>query len=194
MQVSRRLSRLVKIFHIPNRDMTVAVAPSEPEACVAARLIEYTLGTAAANHYRSSERAFPLRHSGQYYSVSRTADLTAVAFATVPAGVDIERRIHGEAVVDLAWTLSSTECSELGDDPSDRLTQIWTTKEASGKVLGTGLGAAPHRIHTWPAPDTPGYRVSKVPSPDRGVTLVRSYGWWLSDHYVSLAWSTPSWY
>jgi phosphopantetheinyl transferase len=174
--------------------MIVAAAPSEPGACVAARLIECTPGAVTVNHYRSSERAFPLRHCGRYYSVSHTADLTAVAFATVPVGVDIERRISGEAVVDLVWTLSSTECSELGDDPGDRLTQIWTTKEASGKALGTGLGAAPHRIHTRPAPDTPDYRVSEVPSPDRGVTLVSSYGWCLSDRYVSLAWSTPSWY
>lgn len=172
--------------------MTLAVAPAGLEVCVAARLIEEVLGTDAAKCYRSSERIFPLQHHGRYYSVSHTSDFTAVAFATFPVGVDIEGRIRDDAAADLAWTLSHEERTELGDIAGERLTQIWTTKEASGKALGTGLGAAPHRIHTRPAPNAPGCRVSEVPSPDQGVTIVESLGWWCDDHHLSLAWPTSS--
>lgn len=155
------------------------------------RLIQEVLGPEALGQYRSSERVFPLRHGDKCYSVSHTSDVTVLAVATTLIGVDVERRLFREAAADLAWALSPEERFEVAISEESRLTEIWTAKEASGKALGVGLGAAPRQILTTPVPDMPGFRIAELPGPDLGVTRVLSYGWWSGNHHVRLAWPVP---
>lgn len=164
------------------------LATSNPSAGAAARLIEQALGTEAMHRYRSSERCFPLWHRGTCFSVSHTAAVTVVAVSTGAVGVDIEQRIPCDAAVDLAWALSDHELSELANDDDGCLTEIWTTKEASGKALGLGLGPAPNRIHTLPILHVPGFRTSELPLSGAELTYVLTYGWWIEDHHIRLAW------
>ncbi len=191
VHTSNRTDEFVEICHTATPD-TALLTASTTVTGATSRLIRDALGPEALHHYRSSERTFPLRHRGRYYSVSHTTDITVMAVAATPVGVDVERRLSSEAAADLAWALSADELSELAIGDESRLTEIWTAKEASGKALGVGLGAAPSRILTMPVPDTPGYRVSEVPRPGSGLTQVLTYGWWSENHHIRLAWSMPT--
>jgi 4'-phosphopantetheinyl transferase len=191
VHTSNRVDGLFQIFRgiVPPTTL-VYVSAAMPGA--AERLINRGLGPAAWDQYRSPERIFPLRHRNSYYSLSHTASITAMAVATAPVGIDVEGRLSNQVTVDLAWALSAEELSELTVGDENRLTEIWTAKEASGKALGVGLGAAPSRILTLPAPNAPGYRISNVPQPDSGTAQVLTYGWWHQDHHIRIAWSVPA--
>lgn len=115
--------------------------------------------------------------------------ITSLAVSSAPIGLDIEQRISPEAVIDLTWTLSDEERSELAcGEVENRLTEIWTAKEASGKALGMGLGAAPNGISTRSIPDLPGCRIAELSFSDMELTQVLTVGWWRADHHIRLAW------
>lgn len=163
--------------------ITSATGPEATE-----RLITHALGPEAWQYYRSPERVFPLRNRGEYYSLSHTQGVTAIATATTPIGIDVECRLSKEATIDLGWALSPKEFSELALNGENRLTEIWTAKEAAGKALGVGLGAAPGRIITQPIHHEPGFRASKVPLEGSDSTDVLTYGWWHEERHIRIAW------
>lgn len=181
--------KTVEILHPGGSDGAVLLTVSGTTGGVAASLIGEILGREAARLYCSSGRTFPLRHRGRFFSVSRTSAVTALAVSNIAVGLDIERRIQREAVADLAWTLSADERFELErGEVESRLTEIWTTKEASGKALGTGLGAAPYDISTRSMPDSPGCRVAELSPSGLGLKQVLTFGWWHADDHIRLAW------
>lgn len=157
---------------------------------VAPALVERGLGSAARAQHTSPSREFPLQASGRYYSISHSADLTGVAIATCPVGLDIEARLPISAPADLAWTLTEEELSEVADAPT-RLTEIWTTKEAAGKALGTGLAVRPYCFHTSPAGGDGISRLSRIRLPAREEVQVQTAGWWFGDRHIRVAWHEP---
>lgn len=168
--------------------LEIRVAHSDDVGGTAAELIELSLGAEASRYYRAPERAYPLRYEGMYYSVSHTSALTVVAFAAVPIGVDIEYRLPFDAALDMSWALTDEEQREIECGPEEVLTEIWTTKEASGKAVGDGLGSAPHSICTFPVHTTSGRRTSELPrSSSRRLRLV-THGYWTGMHHIRIAW------
>lgn len=170
--------------------VTVLMSSSDPKTDTAGRMVEHALGTAAMRNYRSSTRRFPLCHQGRYFSVSRTAAVTVLAISTIAVGVDVEQCISDEATADMEWTLSDREIEELAGSDEGCLTEIWTTKEAAGKAFGVGLGTRPNLIRTLPVPDMPNFRTAELPL--SGPAGVLTYGWWIGNHHVRLAWQSPN--
>lgn len=191
VHTSNRTAKLEDIRHAAAPYAASLLTTTTTVTGATSRLIREALGPVALRQYQSSERTFPLRHGDRYYSVSHTSEITVLAVATAPVGVDVERRLSNEASPDLAWALSADEVFELAISDESRLTEIWTAKEASGKALGVGLGTDPSRILTLPAPDRPGYRVAEVLRPDSGPTQMLTYGRWSENHHIRLAWSMP---
>jgi phosphopantetheinyl transferase (holo-ACP synthase) len=186
VHTTSQIGRVHEEFLPPTWAVTVLIASSDPKTDTAGRLVEQALGAEARRNYRSSTRRFPLCHRGRFFSVSHTAAVTVLAISTVAVGVDVEQRISGEAIADMEWALSDHEMDELAGSDECRLTEIWTTKEAAGKAFGVGLGVQPNLIRTLPVPRMPNFRTVELPLSRLAGAL--TYGWWIGNHHVSLAW------
>lgn len=82
-----------------------------------------------------------------HFSLSHCADLSLLAFATVPVGVDVEVVPDPRTVAETADVLHPREAAELSLlAPADRplaFTRVWTRKEAYLKGRGVGLSDDP---------------------------------------------------
>ncbi|MCP3759334.1 4'-phosphopantetheinyl transferase superfamily protein [Streptomyces sp. TBY4] len=119
-----------------------------------------------------------------HFSLSHCTDISLLAFATAPVGVDVEELVAPRTIPELADVLHPREAAELAAlPPGDRsaaFTRVWTRKEAYLKGLGVGLSENP-------AADYVG----------SGTVPARLPGWSLSDvlvpagHCAALALHTP---
>ncbi|MEU4098902.1 4'-phosphopantetheinyl transferase superfamily protein [Streptomyces sp. NPDC026673] len=105
-----------------------------------------------------------------HFSLSHSRQVTLLAFAATPVGVDVEA-LPGEEAVDGVWqSLHPAEVAELGTLPPverrEAFARAWARKEAYLKGLGTGLardlsedyvGSGPD-----PAPGPEGWRLTDV--------------------------------
>lgn len=170
-------------------DLRVWTAPTR-NSDAAARLVESALGEGARKYLRSAARSFPLVHEGYYFSVAHSFDITAVAVARVAVGVDVERRLTGQACADLVWAWSTSEQAEiLNQTRQERIsTEIWTAKEAAGKALGVGLHASPRTFDSSPGPATAAHRTIAVSSAREQRIHLNSHGIWLGESHLRIAW------
>ncbi|MGW3242392.1 4'-phosphopantetheinyl transferase family protein [Streptomyces sp. NPDC001070] len=105
-----------------------------------------------------------------HFSLSHSRELTLLAFAATPVGVDVEA-LPGEATVEGVWqSLHPAEVDELGALPpverGPAFARAWARKEAYLKGLGTGLARDPSEDYVGsgpaPAPGPDGWRLSDV--------------------------------
>ncbi|MFC4036167.1 4'-phosphopantetheinyl transferase family protein [Streptomyces polygonati] len=105
-----------------------------------------------------------------HFSLSHCADLSLLAFATAPVGVDVEAVPAPRTVAETTDVLHPREAAELALLlPADRpvaFTRVWTRKEAYLKGRGVGLSADP-------AADYVGSGPRAAPLPDWSLTDVR---------------------
>lgn len=188
---SNARGRLHREFSFTTPEVTALLAVAPPSRGVTARLVEQSLGSEASAYYRSPARSFPLQYQGRFFSVSHAAGMAAVAVSATPIGVDVERRLSRDAAIDLDWALTEDERAELAGGGKDRLTEIWTTKEASSKALGVGLSPTPKRLSTRLAAHVPRLRTCEVPLPS-STAQVLTFGLWFGDQHLRLAWPTPA--
>ncbi|MFF7678296.1 4'-phosphopantetheinyl transferase family protein [Actinacidiphila glaucinigra] len=104
-----------------------------------------------------------------HFSLSHSRELTLLAFAASPVGVDVEA-LPGQEAVDGVWrSLHPAEVDELGVLPPverrEAFARAWARKEAYLKGLGTGLSRDPSE-------DYVGSGTAPAAGPE---------GWWLSD-------------
>lgn len=87
---------------------------------------------------------------GFCYSVSHSGDYAAVAAATFPVGLDIQCADRVRRPESLARRiLTAREAADWAKNPSaDRLTRLWTRKEATVKADGRGLSADFRKVET----------------------------------------------
>ncbi|WNI19398.1 4'-phosphopantetheinyl transferase family protein [Actinacidiphila sp. ITFR-21] len=103
------------------------------------------------------------------FSLSHCADLSLLAFATAPVGVDVEAVPAARTVAETAHVLHPREAAGLAlPAPAERtpaFTRVWTRKEAYLKGRGVGLSADP-------AADYVGSGPTAVPPADWSLTDV----------------------
>ncbi|WP_374935824.1 4'-phosphopantetheinyl transferase family protein, partial [Streptomyces sp. SM14] len=107
-----------------------------------------------------------------HFSLSHCGDLSLLAFAAAPVGVDIEALPSARTVAEAAEVLHPREAAEIAVlDPTERrhaFARVWTRKEAYLKGLGIGLSDNPdgHYVGSGavPAP-LPGWTVTPVTVP-----------------------------
>lgn len=179
--------QFTKRHEIPAQ-IRVVVAYTDQSGHAAGRLIGRRLGPRASAYYHGSDRSFPLQWQGIYFSVSHTQKHTAVAFSTSPVGVDLEDHLTRDVALEMSWALSNEERLELLSGVDARLTEIWTAKEASGKVLGTGLGRSPRLLGTHPVPYAPGQRSAQISLGISGRKSIMTRGWWRGSTHIRVAW------
>lgn len=170
----------------------VVMAHTDQHGGAAGRLIGRRLGPRAEAYYHGSDRSFPLQWQGTYFSVSHTQEHTAVAFSTSPVGVDLEDHLTRDVALEMSWALSNEERLELLSGVDARLTEIWTAKEASGKVLGTGLGRSPRLLGTHPVPYAPGQRSAQIRLGVSSRKSVMTHGWWRGSTHIRVAWPSSA--
>ncbi|MEU6478167.1 4'-phosphopantetheinyl transferase superfamily protein [Streptomyces sp. NPDC047017] len=118
-----------------------------------------------------------VRGNPVHFSLSHTAGLCLLAFATAPVGVDIEGVPALAVAAEAGTALHPREIAELDRcDAVERpaaFARVWARKEAYLKGLGTGLGRAPSLDYLGTAPDAatapPGWTVDDV-TVDQGYT------------------------
>ncbi|MFE0630505.1 4'-phosphopantetheinyl transferase family protein [Streptomyces sp. NPDC058864] len=110
-----------------------------------------------------------VRGGAPHFSLSHSRELTLLAFAASPVGVDVEALPDQEAVDGVWRSLHPAEVDELGVLPPverrEAFARAWARKEAYLKGLGTGLARDPSEDYVGSGPD-----------PDAGPE-----GWSLSD-------------
>ncbi|MFI5758915.1 4'-phosphopantetheinyl transferase family protein [Streptomyces sp. NPDC051569] len=107
-----------------------------------------------------------------HFSLSHCGDLSLLAFAAAPVGVDVEAFPSPRTIVEAADVLHPLEAAELATlPPAERppaFTRVWTRKEAYLKGLGIGLSGSPHTAYVGTGPVSaalPGWTVTDVRVP-----------------------------
>ena len=110
---------------------------------------------------------------GPHFSLSHADDLVLIAFARVPVGADVERRVSPTTVEQTVGALHPDERAEITALPAAArplaFTRCWTRKEAYLKGTGSGLGEDPSvtYVGSGPTPATvPGWRLLDLTVPD----------------------------
>ncbi|WP_328917384.1 MULTISPECIES: 4'-phosphopantetheinyl transferase family protein [unclassified Streptomyces] len=108
-----------------------------------------------------------------HFSLSHCADLSLLAFATAPVGVDVESIPAPRTVAETTDVLHPREAAELALlAPAERplaFTRVWTRKEAYLKGRGVGLSADPAADYVGSGPVAvalPDWSVTDVAVPD----------------------------
>lgn len=117
---------------------------------------------------------------GPYFSLSHTRGWVMLAFADVPAGVDVEAVPSPKTVEETASALEARETAELALLPAVErpaaFARAWARKEACGKATGTGLAhnGLERYVGTGPLPASagPGLRLYDVVAPAGHVAAV----------------------
>ncbi|MFE5028834.1 4'-phosphopantetheinyl transferase family protein [Streptomyces sp. NPDC056656] len=112
----------------------------------------------------------PAADGGVHFSLSHSRDLSLLAFATVPVGVDVEFVPNGRTAAKVGAMLHPAESRELAALPaSDRpvaFARAWTRKEAYLKGEGVGLARDLSLDHLGtgpvPRPGPAGWTVADV--------------------------------
>ena len=79
-------------------------------------------------------------HPEIHFNMSHCREAVACAVSTRPIGVDVESlREYKEGLV--RYTMNDEEAREIGsaDDPTRAFIRFWTMKEATMKLIGTGI-------------------------------------------------------
>ncbi|MGW3690705.1 4'-phosphopantetheinyl transferase family protein [Streptomyces sp. NPDC005125] len=128
----------------------------------------------------------PATDGGVHFSLSHSRDLSLLAFATVPLGVDVEAVPGSEAAAEIGAMLHPAESQELAALPaSDRpvaFARAWTRKEAYLKGEGIGLAHDLSLDHLGtglvPRPGPAGWTVADVlvPAGYAAAVAVRAAG------------------
>lgn len=110
------------------------------------------------------------RHTGPRpeTSLSRTADLIAVALAGRPVGVDVEEQQSPQQAELLLSLLHPADQRRLRGHPASEVTAAWTRKEATLKAMGVGLRRDPglDEVGTRRRPRAPlGWQVRQLAVP-----------------------------
>ncbi|NJP66334.1 4'-phosphopantetheinyl transferase family protein [Streptomyces spiramenti] len=107
-----------------------------------------------------------------HFSLSHCGELSLLAFAVTPVGVDIEALPGAGTVAEAAEVLHPREAAELAFlGPLERrhaFARVWTRKEAYLKGIGIGLADNPagHYVGSGPVPARiPGWTVAPVAVP-----------------------------
>lgn len=107
-----------------------------------------------------------------HFSLSHCGELSLLAFAAAPVGVDIEALPGARTVAEAAEVLHPREAAELAFlGPLERrhaFARVWTRKEAYLKGIGIGLADNPagHYVGSGPVPaPLPGWTVTPVAVP-----------------------------
>lgn len=102
-------------------------------------------------------------------SLSHSGHLGAIARASVPVGVDVERARPDRDRLRVARRLTAEEQAFVGTDEG-RFLLVWTAKEAVLKARGSGLAGG---LETVPLTFTPagapalaGWTLERLPTPD----------------------------
>lgn len=143
----------------------------------AGALVDRVLGSSAREYFRSSARRFPLSVNDDcFYSISCAGGFAVLAVAKHPVGIDIEPLLVRGEFDDFRWALTDSECREVSREGAERLTEIWTAKEAAAKALGSGLQASPRRFASALYSGSGVDRVVDCLLPERSALVVtRSY-------------------
>lgn len=108
------------------------------------------------------------------FSLSHSGDLSLLACAPVPVGVDVEAVPQPQLVRDIAEVLHPDEIEELAALPEPErpaaFARAWARKESYLKGIGTGLARSPALDHvgTGPVPlsHPVGWTIHDVDAPD----------------------------
>ena len=79
-------------------------------------------------------------HPEIYFNLSHCKEAVACAISNHPIGIDVETiREPKDSLV--RYTMNETEFREidLSENPASSFTRLWTMKEATAKLLGTGI-------------------------------------------------------
>lgn len=120
-----------------------------------------------------------------HFSLSHSARLSLLAFATEPVGIDVEAIPPPRTVAEVRDVLHPREAAELATLPRDlrpaAFTRVWTRKEAYLKGLGIGISGDPSADYVGTAATVPpleGWTVTDVAvaGNHRAAVAVRSAG------------------
>ena len=79
-------------------------------------------------------------HPEIHFNISHCHEAVVCAISDAPIGVDVETiRAYKERLVD--YTMNDEEQAEIkgSDNPSHTFARLWTMKEATAKLIGTGI-------------------------------------------------------
>jgi 4'-phosphopantetheinyl transferase len=79
-------------------------------------------------------------HPDIYFNLSHCKEAAICAVSNLPVGVDIESiREYKENLVN--YTMNEAEIAEIqqAENPASRFIRLWTMKEATMKLIGTGI-------------------------------------------------------
>jgi 4'-phosphopantetheinyl transferase len=79
-------------------------------------------------------------HPDIYFNLSHCKEAAICAISNLPVGVDIESiREYKENLVN--YTMNEAEIAEIqqAENPASRFIRLWTMKEATMKLIGTGI-------------------------------------------------------
>ncbi|MET9566624.1 4'-phosphopantetheinyl transferase family protein [Streptomyces tauricus] len=131
---------------------------------------------------RRAARAAGGPGSALHFSLSHSGDLSLLAFAARPVGIDVEAVPAPETVGEAAEVLHPREAAELAALPADErpavFAAVWTRKEAYLKGLGIGLSDSPaaHYVGSGAVPaHLPGWTITgiEVPGDHRAAVALR---------------------
>ncbi len=75
-----------------------------------------------------------------HFNISHSGDIVVCAVDDDPVGIDVEKlKKYNPSVAQLIFTSEEVRIIEKNENPSEKFIQIWTTKEAYAKFVGTGL-------------------------------------------------------
>lgn len=128
----------------------------------------------------------PATDGGLHFSLSHSRDLSLLAFAAAPVGVDVEAVPNGRAAADVGAMLHPAEVRELAELRAEErpvaFARAWTRKEAYLKGEGIGLARELSLDHLGtgpvPQPGPPGWTVADVlvPAGYAAAVAVRTAG------------------
>lgn len=101
-----------------------------------------------------------------HVSIAHSGSLLALAYGTVPIGIDLEVRRRERDWLALAGRyLHTSECRWVATqaDPGAAFLRLWVAKEALLKAMGLGIANALSAIELEPQPDL--LRVLALPAP-----------------------------
>jgi 4'-phosphopantetheinyl transferase len=103
-------------------------------------LLAQQLGTAPASiDIAYSPTGKPILPQGNYhFNLSHAYELVVIALSSLPVGVDVEYG-HRPCAIARIGARFFPEQDWTGADCRQKFWQLWTTKEAIGKAVGTGL-------------------------------------------------------
>lgn len=134
------------------------------------------LPTAIRIAYRPTGQPYLPEAGGLHCSVSHSAGWGIAAVSAQPVGVDIERsRPHAASLLHYLIDPRERELLLQSMDSAQALTSAWTIKEATAKLLGTGLRFHPRALRIEGRSATGFVVIPREPAPESGPLHVQSF-------------------